>query len=72
MGKNLFYPNFQEIENFGIESYYCPDTKKLTLQGNWNAPIYAFFSLTFYRCSNDSTNRGYAANETCADDNDFG
>ena len=61
MGKNLFYPNFQEIENFGIES-----------QGNWNAPIYAFFSLTFYRCSNDSTNRGYAANVTCADDNDFG
>lgn len=67
-GRNIFYPNRDEIENFGIENFYCPDTDSLIIQGNWNAPVSAVFSLYFYRCSNDSTNSGYAPNVTCAAD----
>ena len=71
LGRNIFYSNEKEIENFQIENYYCPDTNQLIIQGNWNAPVYAAFSLLFYRCSNDSTNNGFAPNVSCANDEDF-
>jgi hypothetical protein len=31
LGKNIFYENEKEIEQFAIENYYCPDALNLTL-----------------------------------------
>ncbi len=31
IGKNFFYPNKEEIKDFFIENFYCPDTNKLII-----------------------------------------
>ena len=53
IGKNFIYPNVKEIEDFHIETFYCPNTEKLIIQGNWHAPVFGVVSLSFIRCSND-------------------
>eukprot|EP00347_Sterkiella_histriomuscorum_P017061 403350812 len=50
LGRNFFYQNKEEIKNYGIEKFYCPDWKNLTLQGNWYSPQYKVLSLGFRRC----------------------
>ncbi len=50
LGKNIFYENEQEIEQFAIENYYCPDALNLTLQGNFYAPVHKRVELIFQRC----------------------
>lgn len=31
LGRNFFYPNADEIKDYGIESFYCPDWHNLTI-----------------------------------------
>ena len=31
IGKNFIYPNVKEIEDFHIETFYCPNTDKLRI-----------------------------------------
>eukprot|EP00347_Sterkiella_histriomuscorum_P005886 403354899 len=50
IGKNMFYPNSQEIKQYGIHNYFCPDWQNLTIQGNWYSPEYKVISLFFQRC----------------------
>ncbi|CDW81986.1 UNKNOWN [Stylonychia lemnae] len=51
IGKNFFYPDPEEIKNYQIESFYCPDWFNLTIQGNWYSPEYKLVTLGFRRCS---------------------
>lgn len=31
LGKNFFYPNAEEVKNYQIEKFYCPDWFNLTI-----------------------------------------
>jgi hypothetical protein len=31
IGKNFLYPDAEEIKDFKIENFYCPDTKELII-----------------------------------------
>lgn len=71
IGKNFHYPDKNEIKDFHIESFYCPNTDKLIIQGNWHAPVFGVVTLKFVRCSHDPREEGYSPNVTCASDTDF-
>ena len=47
INKNIFYPNANEISQFGIQNYYCPDSINLTLQGNFYSPVHKRVELIF-------------------------
>jgi len=71
IGKNFIYADAKEIEDFHIETFYCPNTDKLIIQGNWHAPVFGVVSLSFLRCSNDPKSAGYSPNVTCSTEEDF-
>ena len=54
LGKNFFYPDQNEIKDYHIEDFYCPDTDEIIIQGNWHAPVYASIDLSFHRCTNNT------------------
>eukprot|EP00347_Sterkiella_histriomuscorum_P017804 403347926 len=51
VGKNIFYPNVQEIKQYNIQNYFCPDWQNLTLQGNWYSPEFKVITLLFVKCT---------------------
>ncbi|TNV86976.1 hypothetical protein FGO68_gene3969 [Halteria grandinella] len=58
-GVNFFYHSYDEIKDYGIENYFCPDLQNLTLQGNWHAPVFAGIVLDWQRCSQDMKSANY-------------
>ena len=71
IGKNFLYPDLKEIEDFHIETFYCPNTDKLIIQGNWHAPVFGVVSLSFVRCSTNPASAGYTPNVQCSSDEEF-
>ncbi|CDW82658.1 UNKNOWN [Stylonychia lemnae] len=61
VGKNFFYPNAEEVKQYGLQNYFCPDWQNLTLQGNWYSPVYKCLTLLFERCKGPN----------CASDDQF-
>jgi hypothetical protein len=51
LGVNFFYKDYDEIKEYGIENYFCPDYQNITIQGNWHSPVFAGVSLYYQRCS---------------------
>eukprot|EP00347_Sterkiella_histriomuscorum_P017123 403350576 len=50
IGKNIDYPNKEEINLYKIEEFYCLDFKNLSIQGNWYSPEFRVVDLQFKRC----------------------
>ena len=71
LGKNFKYQDINEIKDYYIEDFYCPDVDKLVIQGNWHAPVFGVVSIMFYCCSNDPASPGHTPNVTCAESSDF-
>jgi hypothetical protein len=63
LGKNIFYENVEEVEQFNIENYFCADWNNLTVQGNWYAPVHARIELLFQRCLPSESNKNCATDE---------
>ncbi|CDW81502.1 UNKNOWN [Stylonychia lemnae] len=46
--------NREDILQYPIDDYYCPEWTNLTLQGNFHAPQFQFLYLEFIKCTSKS------------------